>query len=572
MNQELLKKVAEIAAKQVITSNQKKNDPKKEIISQIPNSNVPMPEKSKKSLFSGVGGILKDLAPVAASFIPGVGPIASSLLSTLNDDSWFEEYKSAGASFNEKLVTRTDVKVKSGSGSNQVLEISVIPRAAFATFVTIPRFDYGVKDTVGSSLVAFIRSKTNNVLTDNIDSYYEAVDAALKLYAYHYSMEKWLKFAQKQPLNIPLPTSLIKVLAPENLNLLMGISASLKQYLQATIKLPYPVVEAVRWRFGTLFHSFNTGQPGYITYDPINFMEHTAENTFRALNHEVNRLKQVILNAGRASADIKLAYENHINRLDVEDSHYDEKEFNLRHNIVDSFKQLDNFSLIKDSRLATSPAIQALTLSTHTTGEYELFPVYPTSTITINDDIDFDSGTSLAFYNIFTKAPDVTSTSLGRPDAQTSLISVLQASGWINLPFYGYASAGDLSLQIDNNTGPTAYKVHEPDNETNRYKIGGLYRSQLINALTRSLGIYKVKNMLDQTLYATGTTNVNTRMVMDLDHISYDMAIVSKETIEAIQTAALRNLFRGSMAGPKAEVTTAEVKPQIEKILDSVTP
>jgi hypothetical protein len=70
------------------------------------------------------------------------------------------------------------------------------------------------------------------------------------------------------------------------------------------------------------------------------------------------------MKCGRAAADYKLAYSAHQVKFDVDNAHYDEKEFNLRANMAAPSKlRGKHHELILDSRLDQSAALQAVTLS-----------------------------------------------------------------------------------------------------------------------------------------------------------------------------------------------------------------
>lgn len=554
---------------EMIISGMNKSQPDQttKMVNNIPDSTKPVPNNAKKSLFNGVGSLLKTAAPIAASFIPGVGPIASQLLSTLNDDSWFEEYKSAGAAFNEKLVTKI-----TNQGTKANVKLLVNPRAAIATIHTRPNFySTGVQKEVGASMLAYIRKQTNNVLADDTDLYFKVIDAYMHLYAIHFTLAKWLKFAQKQPINIPMPSEVVQIIKPQHLNLLMGIAESLKQYLQATVKLPYPLVEAMRWRFGTLFHSFNTGQPGFVSYDRVSPVATVSAQDKGAMllewiSNDIKTYQNIIAEAGRAGGDVTLAYTNQINRLDVEDAHYDEKEFNLRHNIMfqdASYPLVELIPIIKDSRLATSPAIQASLLSLSLPddeNDLTLFTCY-------RERPDSDNmATWLAYY------VDSTIPYTDNPHNNAALAGIPTKAGWYLDEFLPgqHLTSRSLSFRIDNATGPGALTLSDSMKTDGRATLSYNNSNLFTIALQRSLGFYKTPSSQSTMVFENGTGNNYAQLILSVDQISYDLALVSPETVRAIQSAALRNLTRGNMPGPKPDVTVADVKPAITEIAKSI--
>lgn len=518
----------------------------------------PVTQKKKKALFAGIGDLVKKAAPVAANFIPGVGPLASQLLSTLNDDEWFDKYNSAGASFNEMLTTKVIIAPDS---TRKKPKISVQPRAAFMRFATdVALGNKSLKDIYGSSLLATIRDKTNNVLVSNVEDYYTAFASSARLLAIYYTLEKYTMFAKTQPINIPVIDQLIEGISPTNINKLNGMKESLKNFISSTIRLPYALTEAIRWRFGTMFHTFNTGQPGFVTYDIINIIEFHADS----LQIDIQQLQAEIMNAGRASADIYTTFKNHIQRLDVEKAHYDEKEFNLRHNLtLGEFENLKGeflFDLIKDSRLANSPAVQASTLSTniwtpssnvHT--NLALFPV----------EVELDINGPLTISRIYHYIThDLDSYKL--TDPQLTFLKSVSKSGWNAIDMGNFYN--DLHYVEDSSsTG----KIQLASNTT-RNTIADLVSNNLVTSLAASMGIYRKALRTGFRYDPLSASYVELDFKMDSDLISYDLAKIAGETLLSIQTAAIRNLLRGDYAGPKPELVNKDIKPLLSEVVTEI--
>jgi hypothetical protein len=126
--------------------------------------------------------VAKAAVPTALSAIPVAGPIlgslASKLMSTMNDDEWFSDFTTAGATFNEML--KSDSISADGSQYNNPTYAAVANFVgAFAQTVTVVNLGDDVKNNVFPSLLAYIRKRTNNVLVDNVDQYWYALGASI---------------------------------------------------------------------------------------------------------------------------------------------------------------------------------------------------------------------------------------------------------------------------------------------------------------------------------------------------------------------------------------------------------
>lgn len=573
MNENTIKQVIQKA----MQNSQKPTDLLAEV-GKLGNTNKPISAGNKSGFFQSLGKGLQKVAPVAAGMIPGVGPIASQLLSTLNDDEWFDEFKSAGASFNELLTTDVDNRI----GTSNVF---IYPRGAFA-HVPIEEPEAGVKDVIFPSMLAFIRQKTNNVLADDIDSYYQVIIASIRLYEIYYTMEKLSQFSMKLPVNIPLVTDLFKSIAPENLNTFIGIKDSLKSYLQSTIRLPYALVEAIRWRFGTMFHSFNTGQPGFVNYYPIitraegNSPRLSGMGTPNQFDEAIKMIQQrMIIPAGRAAADIKMAYGDHQIKYDVEAPHYDEKEFNLRANMssyantasstVDVTNFVSTARLIKDSRLASSPAIQASTLSTSIAlsssggGKIDSLALFPVRRLAISPNLYGLSGTAELNFSMFVAVavPDriygngvSTLGALGLPlqsvDSNTAKIK----PGWTT--FTPHMRENKVIAPYGAHTVNAEYNVSISPNSQADSSFGG----NIQTGIMRSLGFHENNEVIHYSSYISdNASSPSLRMTIVNNAIAYDLAKIGVSTLQSIQTAALRNLTRGDYKAKRPDIETPTV-------------
>jgi hypothetical protein len=167
------------------------------------------------------------------------------------------------------------------------------------------------------------------------------------LYAIYYTLEKYIKFAHELPLNAPTVNQVLPGASPLTHSQLCGIRDTLKDFLRTSTGLPYALTSYLRWRFGTVFLSENSAKAGLIAYDVTSVYTSTTAYDIEWFNYNqtedaaalrlvtdlqasITALKNEILAMGRANADIKLAFDNHTRKLDVEERHYDEKEFNLR--------------------------------------------------------------------------------------------------------------------------------------------------------------------------------------------------------------------------------------------------
>jgi hypothetical protein len=317
-------------------------------------------------------------------------PIAKIALS-LNDDEWFGEYVASGATFAETLQLKHDVGTV-GDGSKVGIESYTPSLVEIATdFCDYNQATSEFYNSFMPSVLSYVRKKTNNVLIEDTWKYDVAFVSTVRLYALYYTMRKYEKLALNVPINMPTLPLGVPAIEAKIFNQMIGIADSLEGYLKSTCGLPHALTEYLRWRYGTVFHSDNTGRPALITYDPfvhvvtdvvdtgltfnatykdyipwVRQIEHYNNDFITALSRTIAALQTSIQATGRAVSDLCLAYRDHQIKYDVNDATYDAKEYNLRCNLTSPSKiitQKDAETVILDSRLDQSAALQAVTCS-----------------------------------------------------------------------------------------------------------------------------------------------------------------------------------------------------------------
>lgn len=403
-------------------------------------------EKKPSSVGQIIGGI-SSVASKAAPFlkmIPGfgntiggvadiVGKIGSSL--SANDPEWYARYTAAGVSMNELLICRNVenfTRFETGEPYEKNFrhdgtQLQLIPAVELVGVARPDQYDKlanRTKDELLPTILAEVRKATNNVLQDHVDDYWTTFCNFIHLYEIYYSGMKLIKLSEDYPLNIPDLSELFTVLGPANISTFKGAIESLKHYLESTVKLPHALVEYIRWRFGTMFLSDNTERAGLVSYSPVglyafnkrdddiaaglgNIKEYDEIDTIGgtitdmykdgvAPSLELQRpivwyetirtIKTRIASLNRAPADMKLAYDDHGVRYDVNPRSWDAKEANLRSNMAFLGQRqagagsiAKNVQVVLDSHLEMSAGIQSVTLSTNVDGDVEndiaLFPL-----------------------------------------------------------------------------------------------------------------------------------------------------------------------------------------------------
>jgi hypothetical protein len=504
-----------------------------------------------------------------APAISGVGGILKSALSTLNDDEWFEAYDGNGATFNELLTTYSKQ-----SSSNSKYCLGVKAYGAMAGYGVGARTEGAYYNQFMPHILAYIRSKTNNILQDNVDTYQRVFCNVVTLYEIFYDLKKWDKFMLNTPSNCPTVINVVNAFRPENVNITRGIIDNLESYLKATVKLPYALASYIRWRFGTMFLSTNTKRAGFITYDPCLMVATAVDATTRnvtfnptadtarslipknglgaaspaQITTQIEAIKTQLVIDGRALSDFAMAYADHEIKYDVEDRHFDEKEFCLRQNIA-RYEQAYNFGAGKkstglddgsvevymDSRIDMNAGIQAITISLdNAPGQ-----------ITI-------SGSGLAPFPI-------TSCTLFLDNAglPSAIANAITNAKWTNAygswmyydkTFAGYANEHILNkATLSSNSGTT-------------------YGELLAQAVSISLELHGA-NSFDVMTEDGTDASTTPAMIVQFGTLSYDRAKISVESLAAIQRNAILNLVRGDYKRKRQ----LDVKEDATTVVDGLT-
>jgi hypothetical protein len=525
--------------------------------------------------------VAKQALPTALSLVPGVGPVLSSLsqglLSTMNDDEWFEEFKSAGATFNEMLASKRVAGSGASVSPNDVNLQTLV--GAVGVYQCHINLGSGIKENVFPAFLNYVRSKTENVLVDDTDKYWYSIGDVVQLYAIYYNIMKYLKFAENLPLNAPTLPDVLVAANPIINSQIAGIASTLRDFLRASTGIPYALREYLRWRFGTAFLSENSAKAGIIVYDVDsvylpdntaynlhwlgagigNTITQNATNLITELTNAISALKNDILLQGRANADVALAFKSHATRYDVEERHYDEKEFNLRCNLTCDnqlcFTAPDHNRLLLDSRLDINAAIQAITISTRPRGSGDPtdvvdeinshgYGVYKdTSFIHVVDTkiVTNVVGLSASAATIFNGAL-FEATYNGTNWAAFSIADTVQAN-----------NAGTRTLPVP--TAILSYDQNSQDQIT--FENCGISSrqvttvSQYISAWVYKVLAISLQMHYNDVVFFVGIGIPNASVLGDATYLqsaplAYDTAEVTDDQLAAIQRCAVRNLFRGS--------------------------
>jgi hypothetical protein len=554
------------------------------------------PSKTALSnILSKATTLLNKSAPDLLSLVPGVGPALKMVATTLNDDEWFEEFKGVGVTPNEFLQLNT---YDDGKTYN--------PVSALTECICSINDSQSFLDNFMPTILAYVRNHTNNVLTDDTSLYATAFLAASRLYAHYYAGLKLIKLSEHQPLNIPLLNKLVGPIDPSEYSRFKGAIEALGDFLKSTIRLPYAWCEYLRWRFGTTFYSENTGKPGLIMYNPriiTTTKYRTADTIVSNYITAIDDLRAAYISAGRAGADLKLAYDTHQIRYDVEDAHYDAKEFNLRCNltvgtITENPKRPADAGealVFLDSRLDQQAAVQAVTISTRTGIE----PITVTNIIlacyvpkelnmwygrrygTLNGGGRFERYTVAiepgwhAFQSLSASVAMYTSGIYRMPVLVGGDAPGLPADDG---PFHFYDGSLFRGSPLPNGeilppifeSGSDTYAAFwfaadhfgEEGNRINTY-------DRLTNDLLQELilGYYLSAPLLTSLqFHNTGVTERICGTLIASTPLAYDTAYVSVATLQAIQRTAIRNLVRGEYRAKKQATTRPDVKEAVAAV------
>jgi len=541
---------------------------KQNVVNAMDNAVQPAAEslaKKKKGFWGNLlekgTNLVKAVAPAALSAIPVAGPILANLASAINtnDDEWFDEFKSAGATFNELLA---DTKLSSEGN------MRLITPGMLVTQVELLQDSMSAVSTFESQylpiILAYVRKKTNNVLVTTESDYWKAFVTGSRLYAIYYTLEKYVKLTEDLPTNIPALTGTLPLINPINYSALVGVVDSLKNYLQITIKLPFAWTQYLRWRFGTMFLSENTGKSGLISYD-YKYLVASGASVYdlsvvpAQISANIDALKAILASTSRAVADIKLAYDDHQLKYDVETRHYDAKEFNLRCNLnSERTRGIPSLNwnplgvlIYMDSRLDQNAAVQAITLSTAGSDNNAPFHI---------------SGMYIAWY--VADAYDITY--YHTPAAEWKQARV--GAGW-----YTNAVSYDIVDKIGNITvtqGQGAFAAEYLEKQgyvTPVVTVGQTADGAALNAYQKLVASYcisalQVHNQDFETIMGEAAAGAK-RFAFKSKLLSYDAAIITGTQIESIHRIALRNLFRGTY---KAKTPASKDPNVVEPIADII--
>jgi hypothetical protein len=518
------------------------------------------------------------VAKGGAPIIQGIGGALRNVLSTMNDDEWFSHYDGNGATFNELLTSYADTAT---DNTRNFVALKVY--GGLVGYLMSDRTEGVYYNQFMSHMLAYIRSKTNNILQDDVTTYQRVYFNVVKLYEIYYSLRKWENFMLQTPANAPTIINVTKAYIPENVNVTRGIADNLESYLKATVKLPYALASYIRWRFGTIFLTSNTKRAGFASYDPL----YTVATAVDATTHDVTvktayataqsilphnntgaatpsqiasaieALKSQLITDGRALSDFAYAYADHEVKYDVEDRHFDEKEFCLRQNIarynmciptagpVKTMFDDGAVEILMDSRLDMNAGIQALTISLDVG----------------HNDLGMTTGGG---------GPDLSLAPFPVGACQLFLDATRIPNNLYNLIT---GSNGYWRAINSNSKWITYFKTFQgaaKDHLINRGTLSNNtaqnYSEVIANAVEVSLEMHNANSFdifVSDGTDASGTPG----LLVQIGSLSYDRAKISFESIGSIQRNAILNLVRGDYKR-KQQV---DVKEEATTVVDGLT-
>jgi hypothetical protein len=262
------------------------------------------------------------------------------------------------------------------------------------------------------------------------------------------------------------------------------------------------------------------------------------------LSKIIAQLKTEISLCGRAIADLKVAYSDHVFKYDVEDRHFDEKEKCLRCNMT--FAATDspshpypNNRIIMDSRLDMNAAIQAITLST---ASFDADTGITDTSLT-----PFPLGATHIFM-------DMTKVNLKTDEYPVQELPGNQVVGaniptWRFLLYYSYIQIGE-----ELNDAPFEYLY-----QINKVVIAlaGIALQYHVNAPV----VFSVQNSPDD--------QSDTRVPLFVGNpLAYDTATITDSQLEALHRVAMLNLTRGNYKRKEEP----DIHEEVKDILEEVTP
>ena len=285
------------------------------------------------------------------------------------------------------------------------------------------------------------------------------------------------------------------------------------------------------------------------------------------------------MQAGRAGADIKLAYEDHAVQYNVEDPHYDEKEFNLRSNSGESFTSPANaYTVILDSRLDMNAAIQAVTIST-TPDPIWIWSVdknngYSPSFSTNNLSIKTPFPTvrpRIAFYLDYSTYNELIESLTGKDQYPTlgDTTALGYTAGWNFIypqSLYAFAAAADTQFMVLSEEDWMRIQTASAP-VVKEFKTRAI-RTFIEQAFQVSLQLHNRPVINSIEALVAGISNVIDVQALPL---SYEMATLTRDSLNGLQRSAMRNLIRGNYKNKKNPVTP-ELKSAVAETVDVLTP
>lgn len=517
-----------------------------------------------------------NIAETAGDFLPGIFGTAAKIIGKIskNHDDWFSGFTCSGVTPNEFLATKVEHNTDAHFPYYRYALV-----AAIAVNDEVLNFSDAVKDDQFPAILAYVRNKCDNVLIEDTQKYWEAFALSSYLTAVYYTCKKYMKLVKDYPLNIQQLEYPLRAASPKILSQLKGIIDSLGDYLTSTVRLPDAWNRYLHWRYGTAFMSDKTDRSGLILYDAgglldqdvveqdysITYSSYNAGTQGEDPDEFITELLAVISSAknslslcGRAVADLKLAFNSALIK-EVDDRHYDAKEFNLRCNANLASEagfnpKMNNLNrIIIASELNMSAAIQGIT------------------TATCRSDRAAQSWGKLTVPFLMMNRRIYTQFQGTIPSLNDRC---LLDGNWVVVE--------DQDCRLANyssNTGTTSVG-------TCMGALIGAYKMVGANAVGNEALQVPAKDLNAALVYTLGSTSLQchwanpqyivqfatTQYVYESQPLAYDTAYITDDQLTTIQRTALRNLFRGeykfSVAEEKkdAQEAIADVAKVVEKV------
>lgn len=564
------------------------------------------PSKSKKEIrLEKAGKVAKSLtkvaaaaAPLVANLLPGpAGTIAKTLLSSLNDDAWWQKHPGESATTNTPiaLVEHSGTILAGGSTLNYTTSYaraqvafmhSTVATLSNANQYLISACFMPTINQVNQFIIPHIRAVVNAVPLVSAARYRDVLANNATLYAVWQTLKKFEYLTRHTPAYMTTYDDVIfPILQSSNAEVLQAQIKRVADALQANVRLPHTLCEYLGWRFGRVYKSANSAKAGQIMYNafPVEWTIDDVKDyitqliTYTSLNNELVQ----------ANADLYTVYASHDQAVHIKDDSqyvYDLKEWMLRMNLsfVQRLTPVDNEvdsryiarPVVIDSALSNPEVFMASTVSTaiparlpsnaseDVTTYDVLFPVMECN-VYMPAPKTFDGAFTGALelydsFSISNTTPTTTSrigyvgetvTASGGFRSKFVLLTVFQ-------PKVPIAPNGTREL----GSGTVGYSVPE-----------------LLNALIacKSLDLYNM-GVYVNAHYPTDshTSDMNTGWTnLDLTAISIDTAFVPPDTIVVEHNYAMANLC--SVSRPRSasrDKEEREIRSEVKDFVNEVTP